>query len=263
MNNISIELQGGLGNQLFQIFTSIQYAKDHDKTVLFPYLKYIPGKTPRSTYWITLFRELKTTKADLNYKVYKEPTFEYQPIPYFEDNISLNGYFQSYKYFNENIKNIIHTKEKAEEIKNNYEHNCDTSIHFRIGDYKGQEENHPILPYEYYKKAIQTINSTKILYFCEKQNNQEVQEIVKNLSNELQIEFIKANDDIPDWQQMLLMSTCKNNIIANSTFSWWAAYLNEHLDKKITYPEMWFGPSLKLNTKDMFPESWNQISILK
>jgi hypothetical protein len=55
---------------------------------------------------------------------------------------------------------------------------------------------------------------------------------------------------------MLIMSCCKDNIIANSTFSWWGAYLNNHKDKIVCYPSQWYGPKKNVSTKDLFPEEW-------
>ena len=55
------------------------------------------------------------------------------------------------------------------------------------------------------------------------------------------------------------MSMCKDNVIANSSFSWWAAYLNQNEDKKVIAPSTWFGVNLKLNTKDLIPSTWTII----
>ena len=100
-----------------------------------------------------------------------------------------------------------------------------------------------------------------ILYFCEKQDNEDVE----NTINKLKIKFPtcvfeKANDEIEDWKQMIIMSCCKDNIIANSTFSWWGAYFNDNTDKNICYPSQWFGyKNSHLVTADLFPETWNKI----
>jgi hypothetical protein len=61
---------------------------------------------------------------------------------------------------------------------------------------------------------------------------------------------------------MLIMSHCKHNIIANSTFSWWGAYFNQHKENKVYYPSLWFGPELAFKkTYDLFPPEWNKIKI--
>lgn len=73
-------------------------------------------------------------------------------------------------------------------------------------------------------------------------------------------EFVAVDTNIPDWQQMLLMSCCNSNIIANSTFSWWSAYSNPNKNKIICFPAIWFGPNLSHNNiNDMFPNNWFKI----
>jgi hypothetical protein len=73
--------------------------------------------------------------------------------------------------------------------------------------------------------------------------------------------FEKGTKQLSDWEQLLFMSCCNHNIIANSTFSWWAAYFNSWEDKIVCYPSVWFGPSANHNTMDLCPESWNKISV--
>ena len=107
----------------------------------------------------------------------------------------------------------------------------------------------------------ETINETEFLSsstLCPE--NPHKQDLVKNKITNY-IEFIPVNTNIPDWEQMLLMSCCNSNIIANSTFSWWGAYSNPNKDKIICFPAIWFGPSLSHNNiDDMFPNTWFKIS---
>jgi len=266
---------GGLGNQLFQIFTTISYAISCKQQFKFLYRDFNGN---RKTYWNTflinlkIFTELQFPKM----KTVKENGFNFENIPKNNEteNTLLYGYFQSYKYFEENFKSIcklIQLENQKNNIKNTYiyDYNNSVSIHFRLGDYKKLIDYHPVLNYDYYKNSIQYIISTKeknkfdVLYFCEKEDNEIVVEIIQNLKTYYsECNFIKVDDKIEDWIQMLIMSLCKYNIIANSTFSWWAAYFNSNMDKIICYPEMWFGPKLsKNNTNDLFPDNWIKISV--
>ena len=78
------------------------------------------------------------------------------------------------------------------------------------------------------------------------------------------MDFIGIDHNIPDWQQLLLMSGCHHNIIANSTFSWWGAYMNTNAGKVVLYPEVWFGPKLSdKNVEDLCPLEWRKINYIK
>jgi hypothetical protein len=81
------------------------------------------------------------------------------------------------------------------------------------------------------------------------------------ITNGRDIQFHFVRDTIADWQQMLLMSVCDHNIIANSTFSWWGAYLNANQTKIVCYPSLWFGYGVSHDTRDMFPETWKKVDV--
>jgi hypothetical protein len=155
-------------------------------------------------------------------------------------------------------------------LKTNYpvqEHTI--SMHFRIGDYKKVQHFHPILPYEYYRNSIAYILSEStdsydglytILYFCENQDIDDVDIIINRLKIDYPtIVFTKASNKISDWGQMLTMSNCQHNIIANSSFSWWAAYLNNNHNKIVCYPPIWFGECAGNDTSDLCPPKWKLV----
>ena len=72
------------------------------------------------------------------------------------------------------------------------------------------------------------------------------------------LEIIICDFNIEDWEQMILMSLCSHNIIANSSFSWWGAYFNNNTEKLVCYPSIWIGTTN--NVDDLFPENWAKVS---
>jgi hypothetical protein len=278
---------GGLGNQLFQIFTTLAYCLRFQKNIVLPYTKILTIGINRNTYWESLLSNLKlyTTfnhtygfkNEDLFlFQKYKELDHYYKEIQEIHNtNILFYGYFQSYKYFQDQFDKILSLikmeKMKKEIIKEFPQYFSSESIlisiHFRLGDYKFKQEYHPIISYEYYNNALSHIlclidlkKPVSILYFCEEEDNYIIDPIIKNLEKLFySFSFIKVNDNIEDWKQMLIMSNCHHNIIANSTFSWWGAYLNTNKDKIVYYPSQWFGTLANKNTDDMFPENWIKI----
>jgi hypothetical protein len=97
------------------------------------------------------------------------------------------------------------------------------------------------------------------LYFCEDEDICEVENNISYLSKKFSdYTFERCNSSLSDWEQMLLMSLCNHNIIANSSFSWWSAYFNEWENKIICYPYLWFN-NKNLETKDLCPKEWKKI----
>lgn len=265
-------LMGGLGNQLFQIFAVISYSIQFHHTYFFFDDEQTIGCTPRSTYWKTLLHEIpllqKEDASPFHFLIKEEPEYTRRKKEEFpiNKNILLSGYFQSYKYF-DTYYNEIYESLKIEETKEEVLEKCvyynksflDSccSIHFRIGDYLHLQDHHNILTIDYYKQALLKVNTFYVLYFCEEKDKRKVKEMISVLQGEFpSIRFYKIHSSLSDWEQMLIMSCCKHNIIANSTFSWWGAYLNHHTDKIVCYPSQWYGPKKNVSTKDLFPEDW-------
>jgi hypothetical protein len=129
--------------------------------------------------------------------------------------------------------------------------NLDTcSIHVRRGDYLGLQNHHPIQPIEYYQKAINIIGEEKhFLIFSD-----DIKWCEENFSFLKNKTFVSEN---LDYEDLYLMSMCNNNILANSTFSWWGAWMNQNENKQVIIPSKWFGISnLHLNTNDLFCDKW-------
>lgn len=275
---IKMELHAGLCNQIFMIFATIAYSLKHKQDYVLYYdeihNRTLDGKTP--TYFSNLLKKIKD-KTEINYdeslRLYNEPVFSYQEIPNLGDSFNIKGYYQSYKYFENYYNEILEItgiKNERETIKNEFNDLLKSkpliSIHFRIGDYYGLQANHPIMPPIYYEKALQYLESKinlqdyNIVYFCQKVDNLIISKYIDIINKNKKYNFHKISDEIPDWKQLLLMSMCEHHIIANSSFSWWGAYMAENDSKIICYPEIWFGPNLKhLDIQDMHPQSWHKI----
>jgi len=284
---IACDPLGGLGNQLFQIFTTIAYGIKYKKKFVFLYQEHTRGVTIRPMYWKNLLQNLRifTTVFAKN----KITNQELINLPKMCENghhytellecslpaVQLFGYFQSPKYFEnylDTILKLIRFSEIREQVlQENTSYfaadKSDTiyiSMHFRIGDYKMLQQYHPIMKYEYYETALQRMvlecqqKVLKVLYFYESQDTTDVKNIIERLTNAFaKIEFISVGISIEDWKQMILMTHCDHHIIANSTFSWWGAYLNPSDSKIVYYPGIWFGPNLThLRTDDLFPVGW-------
>jgi hypothetical protein len=269
---ISVDIMGGLGNQLFQIMTAFAYSKKYRNPLIIKRGSHSPSCTYRNVYWNNFLEGLQKylINRNIDLPVYNEKSFEYNKLPKISesDDIKLSGYFQSYKYFDEYKSELLAeidwyakrdaVKSKITDVNPGYM----VSLHFRIGDFKNLE-NHPIMPMEYYINAIKYIeareSNVKILYFCEEDDKDFV---FNNYINPLRtifenITFTQTKNKLEDWEQMIAMSLCKHHIIANSTFSWWSAYLADDKYKKlICYPDIWFNSTLINNMMDLFPGHW-------
>ena len=244
---ISSYIQGGIGNQLFQIAAGVSLAKD-----LGTNFRLVRGQhnlplqgTRIENYYSTVFSNLELVDSlPSDIKVFQENSFKYSELPKI-DNLFLIGYFQSEKYFLRNsdlIKRVFSFP--SIDTKEGY-----VSLHFRQGDYKSNPNFHCIQSLDYFKKALKHIgNYKKLLVFSDS-------ELPKDFEFP-NMEIIKSGDDLND---MATMSSCEHNIISNSTFSWWAAWFNRNHNKKVVAPINWFGPSGPQDWSDIYCDTWKVI----
>jgi hypothetical protein len=279
---------GGLGNQLFQIFATISLALSTSNLYVFPYSEFLTTGVTRRTYWYTLLDNLwnnttwNTPEKD-NPRIFSLPPVEETGFEYDETvaarvkkSVCLHGYFQSYKYFEKHYDTIIQLiglkikqqsiKEKTKVFEQLLVIKNTVSLHFRFGDYILKQSHHPIMPIKYYVNALTKIidkvgsDTFRVIYFGEKEDEVTIKICIQILQKKFPyLEFVKADLE-EDWEQMLLMSLCDHNVIANSSFSWWGAYFNKNPNKIVCYPTTWFGPAMQNHdTKDLCPPCWTRI----
>jgi hypothetical protein len=253
---ISTKLQGGLGNQMFQIAAAYALAKENNDICGFDFDScYTPqqGKTA-SVYKQNIFKKIPEIK---NYKFenfYLELGFAFNRIPY-KKNLFLTGSFQSQKYFlnySDDIKNLFYiNNQKIEEYVKflDFENSTFTSVHVRRGDYLNSRNLnfHFTCDLNYFQEAIKKIKNSKFIFFSDDMNWVKDNFVSDNY-------FYSPFDDELD--DLSLMSLCHNNIISNSTFSWWAAFLNKNKNKKIIAPKKWFADKGHQDYQDVIPSDW-------
>lgn len=196
------------------------------------------------------------------YKYYYESSFNYCPSKLaIEDNTYLIGWFQNEKYFKDVRQLLLKEFRPRKKIKlpsfllNIIQNNTTVSIHIRRGDYvtdKSARKYIGLCGIDYYINAMQyiekNIDNPHYLVFSD-----DIQWVKKHLCFSAPHIYVADVVPLEDYEELLLMSRCKHNIIANSTFSWWGAWLNQNENKKVVAPQKWFRYREREN---IAPESW-------
>lgn len=253
---ISCFLQGGLGNQLFQIATTISLSLKNKV----PYgINLDLCETPNqgftaNKYSKTIFKNVNRI-IDYPFKfIYNEPKFSFSEIP-FKDDMIIRGYFQSDKYFldyKEEITNVFHIPEETKTNVTNFFNEkqisgLTTCVHIRRGDYLKYNDFHSVCNINYYKKAIDLIGDSTFIFISD-----DIEWVKQNFNSK---NFILSEFEC-EISDLTLMTMCDNVITSNSSFSWWGSYLNKNKDKKIITPNRWFGPSGHKDIEDVYPKEW-------
>ena len=194
------------------------------------------------------------------------------------DNVNLHDYFQSERYFS-NVEDIIRNDFT---FKKTVQDRCDplinsvsgqrAFIHIRRGDYVNQPENHPALPISYYQQAVDAFPSDcTFLVFSDDMDWVRNQQLFADDRFKLAETLVRythtaaTNDgrqqSLVPFFDLYMMSKCSGAIIANSSFSWWGAWLIKNPTLPIIAPMPWFGPNLSAHDLcDLLPNSWTTIN---
>lgn len=259
-NLISCNLMGGLGNQMFQAGHALSQGWKHNREVVFLPKSWTPMQgRDASNYRNNVFRKLKFVDSLENFTTVHEGPWEYSEVNPSPNNTVFEGYFQSGKNFlgfDDNIRDYFgptdeflkYAYEKYPELKNTNT----VSIHIRFGDYKQNPHIHPSVTKEYIEAALSKLGvHAHLLLFGDDKSW-----LMENFQWE---RGTIINEE--DYADMWIMSLCNSNIIANSTFSWWGAFLNKNPEKKVFAPSMWFGPSGPQKYHDMYQPDWTKIEV--
>ena len=289
---IIVKLNGGLGNQMFQYalgrmlaiknktrlkldLTSFYHTKKSDTPRKYSLNVFnLPEDTlfykpilPKSTITKKIHTLIsKNSEKKNNIVIEKNYKFD-KNILNSPNNTKLIGYWQSEKYFND-IEKILKndftfpqkTSSKNNKLINSIKKENSISIHVRRGDYvkvKKTKEYHGILGVKYYQKAIKIINNkvNKPSWYV---FSDDINWCRKNIKPDKNIKYIDHNRGDKSYEDMRLMSLCKHNIVANSSFSWWGAWLNSNMSKIVIATNKWFS-NVSINTDDLIPSEWKKI----
>lgn len=262
---------GRLGNNLFQIAAAIGYAKkygyewraDTGSGVSDPYSsihKTFPNLPKENFGGGNRYHEHPNRRCEKHSTHFNDCHFDYHPIPDLGDNVSLTGFFQSWKYFegqDEEIKKVFALPHIA-----GYEDYV--SIHVRRGDYVQHAGSFPPITndfvYTAYTEIIKRVGTKRKIVFSD-----DIEWCKNNLSLLFVGEPVEFSEGRDELQDLSIMASCGHHIIANSTFSWWGAYLGHNPNKIVISPSCkrgsWFGmqSGVKKDCVDLLPPNWIQI----
>lgn len=247
MSFVTVKLHAQLGNQMFMIANCIAHALKHGVEYKIPRQGHSP-ELPEMP-----FTHLpEWTPADGLGAPYVEEEFGvYHEIPYWP-KMRMGGYFQSEKYFKEYRKEIL------DAFRIPYIFTDGVSLHVRRTDYLNHPTKHPVVNHDYFTQALKIFTEKGYNTFTVFSDDiQWAKDYFTPTFPDLKFNYIDRN---PDGRvNMGLMSGYAHNIIANSTYSWWAAWLNQNPDKIIITPseDNWFGEGNKhLKVTDVIPLEW-------
>jgi len=275
---ISVRFSGGLGNQMFQYACGRSLGQKNGLNYVIADLSFYQkkdwNKTTSREFELGVFNiniVRKNIPLSVYFKIaglknYKEINSGFDGrILSLVGNVEIEGYWQSERYF-KNIEEIIRKEftfkpainKKNKEILGKIEKSNSVSIHVRRGDYVNDpkiRKVHGVDLSGYYQKAIGYINrkikAPKYFVFSD-----DIDWCKSNLKLRGETYFVDHNKENKSYEDMRLQSNCKHNIIANSSFSWWGAWLNSNPGKIVLSPKKWYK---RKNPKELIPQEWLRI----
>jgi len=285
---IIVNLKGGLGNQMFQYAFGRKLSLKNDDELKLETAGLMSANKIGDIYRPFSLSQFKIKKQIatpdevrklkypygilskalrwFNFKILKKTHTQFEPHAMKKTgDIFLDGYWQSPEYF-EDIRETLLEEFTLEEpgetyfkdMANKIKGTESVSIHVRRGDYANNPQvlkEFGICSKEYYQNAVNKIakKCASPTYFV---FSDDIDWVKSNLDLNEKVEFV-SNPSLTDAQELILMSTCEHNIIANSTFSWWAAWLNQNIEKMVISPTPWFNNTSYDST--LIPKTWTKL----
>jgi len=283
---IIVDIYGGLGNQMFQYAAGFSLAKRLNSELILDLSAFenIPiNQTPRN-FELDIFnitaqyqrgrlprkknsklRKVFSTLFNCQDNFYNEPHFHYDSkFPFLRDKVWLHGYWQSFRYFESNrlllqkqFSFLKSPSDKNLKLIQDISFSNSLSIHIRRGDYitnPNSLAHHPVCSIEYYERALKYVlenqDSIKCFVFSD-----DIPWVKNNLKLPPTSTYITHNTGALAHEDLRLMMSCKHHVIANSSFSWWAAWLSNAECKLVVAPVIWFKDS-SIITSDLIPSNW-------
>lgn len=263
---VTYQPRGRLANQMLQCSAAIGYGKTHN----------VPWGAPRNTKEVPRFHEFfpGLPICENGYRFYQEHPnndhchihncgrdqcwYNYHPLPFYPGGVTLAGFWQSWKYFDHAQDEV----RKAFKLPHYDGYENSMSLHIRLGDYVQHSHAFPPITSDYIRLALQHMPHVIDRRVVFSDDIAGARSMLGTFFPHLSWEYSEGKSELED---MGLMASCKYNIIANSTFSWFAAWLNQTPDKVVVSPSHkrgnWFGMQngVSYDCIDLVPNDWNQI----
>jgi len=244
------EVVGRLGNQMFVIASIFGLSRSLNVGYTFPEWSY----NHHLTLPIRSSSDIKTDDSvDEGSHGYDKDLVLQLRLKNYNDIVNVNGYLQSYLYFHNDGDEVV--KMFKGTAKTDPVHTNICSMHVRRGDYIGLSDYHPCCTIDYYRKAMEHIRRVSGRDMSFMVYSDDIDWCMDKFKLEYDVSF--KTDSVSDFDDLIDMSRCEHNIIANSSFSWWGAYLNNNPRKTVIAPKQWFGKKLKdYDTSGYYLDGW-------